>query len=60
MVFKTFKTKSKAISLTALGEAIAERRCVVGAVEVPRNAGTRRTPAKQALLEEISKAGGSW
>lgn len=60
MAFKTFKTKREAISLTALGEDIAERRLAVGPVDVPRNAGTRRTPAKKALLAQIAKAGGNW
>ena len=60
MGFKTLKTKREAISLAALGERIAERRLVVGPVDVPRNAGTRRKPSKQALLDEIAKAGGKW
>ena len=60
MAFKTLKTKREAISLTTLGQRIAERRLVVGSVNVPRNEGTRRTPSKQALLDEIAKAGGQW
>ena len=60
MAFKTFKTKFEAISLAALGEEIAERRLAVGPVNVPRNAGARRTPSKRSLLEEIAKVGGNW
>jgi hypothetical protein len=60
MAFKTLKTKRKAISLAALGEKIASQRIVVGEVSVPRNAGTRRTGSKTALLEQITKAGGNW
>lgn len=60
MAFKTLKTKREAISLAALGERIAARRLAVGPVNVPRNDGTRRTPAKKALLEQIAKAGGDW
>lgn len=60
MAFKTLKTTREAISLTALGEQIAARRVVVGPINVPRNAGTRRTEAKKALLEQIAKAGGDW
>ncbi|MDE2569624.1 MAG: hypothetical protein KGM93_11975 [Sphingomonadales bacterium] len=60
MAFKTLKTTREAISLAALGERIAERRFMVGPVDVPRNAGTRRTPAKKALLEQIAKTGGKW
>lgn len=60
MAFKTLKTKREAISLATLGKRIAERRLVVGSVDVPRNEGTRRTPSKQALLDKIAKAGGQW
>lgn len=60
MAFKTLKTKREAISLATLDERIATRRLIAGSVEVPRNAGTRRTPSKQALLDEIAKAGGQW
>ncbi|HEX7873378.1 MAG TPA: hypothetical protein VF475_10735 [Sphingobium sp.] len=60
MAFKTLKTKREAISLTALGEEIAERRIIVGDVNLPRNVGTRRTASKAALLEQIAKAGGNW
>eukprot|EP01037_Dinobryon_pediforme_P016781 gene16781-16962_t len=60
MAFKTLKTTREAISLATLGKRIAERRLVVGAVDVPRNEGKRRTPSKQALLDEIAKAGGQW
>ena len=60
MAFKTLKTTREAISLSTLGKRIAERRIVVGAVDVPRNEGKRRTPSKQTLLDEIAKAGGQW
>lgn len=60
MAFKTLKVTREAISLNTLGERIARRRLVAGAIEVPRNDGTRRTPSKQALLAEIEKAGGKW
>lgn len=60
MAFKTLKTKREAISLAVLGEQIAERRIVVGNVSLPRNAGTRRTPSKTALLKQIAKVGGNW
>ena len=60
MAFKTLKTKREAISLTVLGEEIAERRMVVGDVALPRNAGTRRTASKIAMLKQIAKVGGHW
>ncbi len=60
MAFKTLKTRREAISLAALGEAIAERRLVVGPIIVPRNSGNRRTAAKQDMLDRIAKLGGDW
>jgi len=60
MAFKTLNSKREAISLATLGKRIAERRLVVGSVDVPRNEGTRRTLSKQVLLDEIAKAGGQW
>ncbi len=60
MAFKTLKTKREAISLVKLGEEIAAQRRAVGPVVVLRNAGNRRTPAKQALLDQIAKGGGDW
>lgn len=60
MAFKTLKTKREVIGITVLGEEIAERRLVMGDVSPPRNAGTRRTASKAALLEQIAKVGGDW
>lgn len=60
MAFKTLKTKREPITLDALGEKIATRRNVVGNVSPQRNAGARRTASKTALLDQITKAGGSW
>ena len=60
MAFKTLKTKREAISLAMLGKEIAERRILGGDVSVPRNAGTRRTASKIALLKQIAKVGGHW
>jgi hypothetical protein len=60
MAFKTLKTKREVISLAALGEETLARRIVVGEVSLPRNAGTRRTDSKIALLKQIAKAGGNW
>ena len=51
-------------TLEAFGEALAMRRAAVearsGPLVVPRNAGTRRTPSKRALLKAIDAAGGEW
>ena len=60
MAFKTLKTRRKPVTLEALGQAIEARREVVGAVEVPRNPGTNRTPSKRALLKAIAELGGKW
>jgi len=60
MAFKTLKTDREVISLAALGDRVAARRRAVDVGEVPRNAGTRRTRSKQALLDAIVKTGGEW
>lgn len=60
MAFDTLKTKREAISLATLGERVAARRLGAGPVDVPRDAGKGRTVSKQALLDEIAKAGGQW
>jgi hypothetical protein len=39
---------------------IARRREAAGNPELPRNAGTRRTPSKRALLEAIAATGAKW
>jgi len=44
------------IDMADFGRALAERRAALGYPELPRNSGTRRTPAKRALLAEIDKA----
>ena len=60
MAFETFKPKREAITLEALGQRVERRAAAVGGVTVPRNAGTRRTPSKRALLKAIEDAGGKW
>lgn len=39
---------------------LAQRRAEVGPLDVPRNAGNRRTASKRALLAAIEAAGGKW
>ena len=41
-------------------EYIAQRRAAVGELDVPRNAGNRRTESKKALLRAIEELGGKW
>ena len=60
MAFKTFKPKREEITFEELGRRITRRRAEVGDIEVPRNAGNRRTPSKRALLKAIGDAGGKW
>jgi hypothetical protein len=60
MAFRTLKTRGKIVTLAELADEIAERRAAAGGVTVPRNAGTRRTPSKAALLEQIAKLDGDW
>lgn len=47
-------------SLRDFGAALERRRAALGNPELPRNTGTRRTPAKQALLAAIRDSGGDW
>lgn len=47
-------------TLADFGRRLAERRAATPGVETPRNAGTRRTPSKQALLEAIKATGADW
>ena len=60
MAFKTFKSKREPITIEALGARITRRRAELGELEIPRNAGTRRTESKRALLKAIEDAGGKW
>jgi hypothetical protein len=60
MAFKTLKPRRKPVTLEALGESIARRAGAAGGVDVPRNAGNRRTASKRALLKAIEDAGGKW
>ncbi|WP_442679467.1 hypothetical protein ACSBM8_18560 [Sphingomonas sp. ASY06-1R] len=39
---------------------LAARRAQIDPGEPPRNAGTRRTPSKRALLKAIEESGGTW
>lgn len=39
---------------------LAARRADLAETDVPRNAGTRRTASKRALLKAIEAAGGKW
>ena len=46
--------------MAELGARLAKRRLALGNPDLPRNAGTRRTPSKRALLKAIEDAGGTW
>ncbi|MDE2597537.1 MAG: hypothetical protein KGL44_11730 [Sphingomonadales bacterium] len=48
------------IRMADVGARVARRKAELGLPELPRNPGTRRTPAKRALLKAIKDAGGSW
>ena len=53
-------SKPKAIPLADFVADIERRRQATGIIDVPRNAGTRRTPSKRALLKAVEEAGGKW
>lgn len=61
MASKTSMTEAAPVlDMAELGRQLAARRAEIGPVEVPRNAGTRRTASKRALLDAIEEAGGKW
>jgi len=59
---KTSKDESAepVIDMAAFGRELMRRRAETGITDLPRNAGTRRTPSKRALLKAIEEAGGKW
>lgn len=56
------ETGEPVIDMAEMGARIARRRAELGlaATELPRNAGTRRTESKKALLKAIEELGGKW
>ena len=48
------------MDMAELGTRLAARRKAARGPHLPRNAGTDRTPSKQALLDEIAKTGADW
>lgn len=48
------------IDFPAFSAALSARRAELGEPDLPRNAGTNRTPSKRALLKAIKDAGGDW
>jgi hypothetical protein len=54
------ETTEAVIDMADLGARLAARRKAAGIPHLPRNAGKDRTPAKQALLDEIAKLGTEW
>jgi len=47
-------------SFRAMAKRLLQRRAELGDVEVPSNAGKRRTASKRALLKAVEDAGGKW
>jgi len=60
MVSTRSTAESEAIPLDAFGRDVERRRQAAGEIELPRNAGTRRTSSKRALLKAIEDSGGNW
>ncbi len=48
------------VAFDAFAADIARRRLANPAIDLPRNAGARRTDSKRALLKAIEDAGGKW
>lgn len=61
MASQTSKAEGKsAIPVAEFTARIERRRQETGITDLPRNAGTNRTPSKRALLKAIKDAGGEW
>lgn len=48
------------MDLADFAARLVMRRAQIDVGEIPRNAGTRRTASKRALLKAIEAAGGKW
>ncbi|MFK4872255.1 hypothetical protein [Novosphingobium sp. ZW T3_23] len=48
------------MDMAELGARLAARRRAAGIPHLPRNDGGNRTPAKQALLDEIARTDANW
>lgn len=51
---------SKPIPFDVFAADMARRKAAAGPIDVPRNAGNRRTASKRALLKAIEDVGGKW
>ena len=60
MASTTSTAEPLAIPFAEFAADIERRRAAAGNPDMPRNAGTRRTPSKRALLAAIEAAGGKW
>ena len=56
----TASSNPRGTPLADFAKEVARRRAAFGDVVIPRNAGTRRTGSKRALLAAIGDAGGCW
>ena len=60
MASTSSRADKAATPLADFGREVLLRRAAAGNPDMPRNAGTRRTASKRALLEAIEDAGGKW
>lgn len=60
MELRTYNQSREAISLDAFGRDLERRLAAAGSVVMPRNAGSRRTESKYALLAALEQAGARW
>lgn len=51
---------SKPIAFEDFAADMARRKAAVGDIDVPRNAGNRRTESKRALLKALGETGARW
>lgn len=60
MASKTLKADRDVVTLEEFERDLSRRRECAGPMNLPRNAGKRRTPSKQALLAAIKRTGARW
>ena len=61
MASKRSKADGKIMTLEDFGRDVQRRRATLSdAIDMPRNAGNRRSPSKRALLKAIEDIGGKW
>jgi len=60
MAYQSFNPRRNGVTLATFGQDVARRRAAAGVIDMPRNAGNRRTESKQMLLAALADTGADW